>query len=80
MKLEILRQTHTAKNPWFIVRSDNKHMARVETMKQILRSIKYRGRSRSLDVAPNTAILVGGDKELRRMKRERKRHGRADRK
>ncbi|MCP4444812.1 MAG: polyphosphate kinase 2 [Myxococcales bacterium] len=76
-KYELLRKTHTELNPWHIIKSDNKHLARLETMKLILRSIKYRGRSRSLDMAPNPKVLVAGDKELRRMKRERKKYGQA---
>jgi polyphosphate kinase 2 len=72
-KFELLRKTHTEKNPWYIIRSDNKHLARLETMKLILRSMKYRGRSRTLDVSPNEKILVRGDKELKNMKRERSR-------
>ncbi len=79
MKFELLRKTHTNQIPWFIVRSDNKHLARIETMKLILRSFKYRGRSRSLNIKPNTKVLVPGDKELRRMKRQRRRHGKATR-
>ena len=76
-KYELLRKTHTELNPWHIIRSDSKHLARLETMKLILRSIKYRGRSRSLDIKANAKVLVGGAKELRRMKRERKKFGQA---
>jgi polyphosphate kinase 2 len=76
-KLELLRQTHTELNPWYVIRSDRKHLARLETMKLILRSFKYRGRSRSLDISPNTKVLVSGDVELDRMKRQRRRHGKA---
>ncbi len=76
-KFELLRKTSTKKNPWFIVRSDRKHLARLETMKLILRSMKYKGRSRSLDISPNPKVLVTGDKELKTMKRERRNHGKA---
>ncbi len=76
-KYELLRKTHTDLNPWHIIRSDSKHLARLETMKLILRSIKYRGRSRSLDMEPNPKVLVSGDRELRRMKRQRKKYGQA---
>ena len=76
-KYELLRKTHTDLNPWHIVRSDSKHLARIETMKLILRSIKYRGRSRTLDMEANAKVLVHGDKELRRMTRERKKYGQA---
>jgi len=78
-KFELLRKTHTDRTPWHIVRSDNKHLARLETMKLILRSMKFRGRSRSLDITPNPDIVVSGDKELKIMKRERRNHGKAQR-
>ncbi len=71
-KFELLKRTHTELNPWFVIRSDSKHLARLETMKLILRSIKYRGRSRSLDFAPNKKVCVRGDKEYARMQRERR--------
>ncbi len=78
-KFDLLRKTNTKKNPWFIVRSDRKHLARLETMKLILRSMKYKGRSRSLDISPNPKVLVTGDRELKTMKRERRNHGKAAR-
>ncbi len=69
-KFELLRRTHTKRNPWWVIRSDDKHLARLETMKLILRTIPYAGRSRTLDFEPNPEICVPGDVELRRMKRE----------
>ncbi len=78
-KLELLRRTHTERCPWYIIRSDRKHLARVEAMKLILRSIKYRGRSRSLDISPDPAVMVSGDVELEAMNREHRRHGKATR-
>ena len=78
-KYELLRKTHTDKTPWYVIRSDNKHLARLETMKLILRSMKIRGRSRSLEIRPNPKIVIPGDKELKNMKRERRRHGKAKR-
>jgi polyphosphate kinase 2 (PPK2 family) len=71
-KFELLKRTHTDGNPWWVIKSDDKHLARLETMKLILRSIPYTGRTRSLDVAPNPDICVRGDIELANMKRERK--------
>ncbi|MFT4626478.1 MAG: polyphosphate kinase 2 [Myxococcota bacterium] len=68
MKSELLRRTHTELNPWWVIRSDDKHLARLETMKLILRSIKYRGRARSLDYERNRDVCVRGDEEYKRMK------------
>lgn len=68
-KIELLKRTHTSKNPWWVIRSDKKHLARLETMKLILRTIRYRGRSRSLDLSRNKAVCVRGDEELKRLKK-----------
>lgn len=69
-KFELLRRTHTELNPWWVIRSDKKHLARLETMKLILRTIRYRGRSRSLDFSANPSVCVRGDDEYKRMKRQ----------
>jgi len=66
-KYKLLKKTHTPENPWFIIRSDNKHLARLETIKLILNRIKYRGRARLLDFKPNPDIVIPGDQELKIM-------------
>jgi len=66
-KYKLLKKTHTPENPWFIIRSDNKHLARLETIKLILNRIKYRGRARLLDFKPNPDIVISGDRELKIM-------------
>jgi polyphosphate kinase 2 (PPK2 family) len=69
-KAELLRRTHTKLNPWHVIRSDSKHLARLETMKLILRRIRYRGRSRTLDFKANTKVVIPGDRELRLMAKQ----------
>ncbi len=71
----LLQKTHTKKSSWWVIRSDNKHLARLETMKLILRSVKYRGRSRTLDFSANPEIVLSGDKELRMMLKQEKEFG-----
>jgi len=66
-KYKLLNKTHTPENPWFIIRSDNKHLARLETIKLILNQIKYRGRARLLDFELNPDIVIPGDQELKNM-------------
>jgi polyphosphate kinase 2 len=66
-KYKLLKKTHTPENPWFIIRSDNKHLARLETIKLILNQIKYRGRARLLDFELNPDIVIPGDQELKNM-------------
>jgi polyphosphate kinase 2 (PPK2 family) len=76
-KFLLLKKTHTKKSPWWVIRSDNKHLARRATMKVILNSVRYKGRSRKLDFIPDPAIAIPGDKELKEMKKQRKKYGRS---
>jgi len=76
-KFMLLKKTHTKKSPWWVIRSDNKHLARRETMKMILNSVPYKGRSRELDFTPDPAIVIPGDKELRVMRKQQKKYGRS---
>ena len=78
-KLDLLKKTHTKNNPWHVIRSDNKHLARVETVKLILREIPYRGRRRNLDFSPDREVVISGEKERKQMMRELKRTGKCDR-
>lgn len=74
-KFQLLRKTHTAQSPWYIIRSDDKHLARLETMKLILSSVKYIGRSRKLNFKSDPNIIIPGDKEMKLMRKERKKYG-----
>jgi len=71
----LLQKTHTESSKWWIIRSDDKHMARRETMKLILNSVKYRGRSRSLNFEINPEIVISGSRELQIMKKQKKQFG-----
>jgi len=75
-KFMLLKKTHTKKSPWWVIRSDNKHLARRATMKVILNSVRYKGRSRKLDFIPDPNIVIPGNKELKEMKKQRKKYGR----
>ncbi|MCP5057349.1 MAG: polyphosphate kinase 2 [bacterium] len=77
-KLELLEKTHTKLNPWFVIRSDQKALARIETIKLILRSVPYKGRSRTLDFKPNEDVVIPGDKEARQMRRAYRLHGKVE--
>ena len=75
MKYRLLKKTHTKNNPWWVIRADDKHKARLETMKLLLTRIPYRGRSRRLDFRLDPEIIISGDQEVARMKKERRKHG-----
>jgi len=75
MKYLLLKKTHTKLSKWYIVKSDDKHKARLNTMKLILNSTKYNGRSRTLDFEPDPDIIIPGDRELKIMTKQRKKFG-----
>ncbi len=74
-KRTLLQKSHTKQSKWWIIRSDDKHLARRETMKLILSSIKYRGRSRTLDFNIDPNVVISGSRELRIMNKQKKRYG-----
>jgi len=76
-KRVLLQKTHKKDSPWYVIRSDNKHLARRETMKLILNSVKYRGRARSLDFKLDPKIVISGDVEYKLMTKEKKKYGEA---
>ena len=76
-KYILLKKTHSKKTPWYIIRSDDKHLARRETMKVILNSVKYRGRSPKLNFSLDPDVVIPGDKELILMKKEQKKYGKS---
>ncbi|MBT4159871.1 MAG: polyphosphate kinase 2 [Gammaproteobacteria bacterium] len=74
-KYQLLKKTHTKKNPWYIIRSDDKQLARIETIKLILTLVKYRGRSRALDFELNPDVVITGSRELQNMEKQLARKG-----
>ena len=76
-KFMLLKKTHTKTSPWYVIRSDDKHLARRETMKVILNSVRYRGRNRKLDYKLDPDIVIPGDRELKIMKKQLKKYGKS---
>lgn len=70
-KYEMLKRTHSRSAPWNIVRSDDKHKARMEAIKIILTSVDYEDRNYSLDFEPTENINISVQKELSRMRKKR---------
>jgi polyphosphate kinase 2 len=71
MKYEMLKRTNSYEAPWIIIRSDNKHKARIETMKVILNMFDYEGRDQNLDFIPNPEIVVSAAREVELMDAQR---------
>lgn len=45
---EMFRRTHWPHSPWYIVRADDKHVARLNLMRHLLSQLPYRGKKRDL--------------------------------
>lgn len=74
-KYEMLKKTDTPTTPWYVIRSDDKFLARKEAMKAILNAVKYRGRSRSLSFEMDKEIFFTGKEEYKRMASDIKEFG-----
>ena len=75
-KYEMLRASHTPRTPWTVIRSENKHLARLNAMRVILDSLDYEGRNLEIDHAPDPGIVVSGAHEVELMESDRFRQGR----
>ncbi len=74
-KYNMIKMTHTHNAPWTVIRSDNKHLARMETMKVILNSIDYDDRNTKLDFSLDSNIVVSGAREIENMEAQRHSYG-----
>jgi len=74
-KYEMLRRTHTTATPWTVIRSKDKHRARLNAIKVILDAVDYAGRDSHLDFVPDPEIVVSGAHEVELMEAERIRGG-----
>ncbi|MCP4125452.1 MAG: polyphosphate kinase 2 [Gammaproteobacteria bacterium] len=75
VKYEMLRQTNTTHAPWTVIRSNDKHMARLNVMKIILNSVPYDRLDPDLDFVPDPEVVVSGSRELEMMEAERLKSG-----
>ena len=75
VKYQMLRKTHTTHAPWKIIRSNDKHLARLNAMKVILNSVPYDRGDVDLDFVPDSDIVISGARELEKMEAQRLRSG-----
>jgi len=75
VKYEMLKRTHTTHAPWKVIRSNDKHQARLNVMKVILNSVPYERLDSELDFVPDPAIVISGSRELEKMEAQRLRGG-----
>lgn len=74
-KYEMLRKTHTNVAPWTVIRSGDKHKARLNAMRVMLKAVPYEDRNLDLDYVPDPDIVVSGAREIELMEAERLRQG-----
>ena len=71
VKYEMLKNTSTTYAPWTVIRSNDKHAARLNVMKVILNSVPYQKLDPELDLVPDHDVVVSGARELELMEAER---------
>lgn len=74
-KYDMIKQTHSHNAPWIVVRSNNKHKARLESLKVILNSVNYENRDENLDFTLNPDIVISGAREIEIMDSQRTQNG-----
>ncbi|MEW7980418.1 MAG: polyphosphate kinase 2 [Candidatus Sedimenticola endophacoides] len=75
VKYEMMKKTHTTHAPWTIIRSNDKHLARLNAMKVILNAVPYERFNTELNFVPDPDIVVSGSRELEHMEAQRLRGG-----
>ena len=74
-KYEMIKRTHTSHAPWTVIRSIDKHLARLNAMKVILNSVPYQRLDSKLDFVPDSSVVISGAREVEIMEAERLRSG-----
>ena len=74
-KYEMLKRTHSNHAPWTVIRSNNKHEARLNALRTILNSVPYERGYMDNDFVPNPEIVISGSREVEQMEAERIRRG-----
>jgi len=74
-KYEMLKRTHSNHAPWTVIRSNDKHEARLNALRVILNSVPYERGNYDIDYVPNPEIVISGSREVEQMEAERIRRG-----
>jgi polyphosphate kinase 2 len=77
-KYDMLKNTNTTHAPWTIIRSNNKHLARLNAMKVILNAAPYERLNSDLDFVPDPEVVISGSRELEVMEAQRLQRGKFD--
>jgi polyphosphate kinase 2 (PPK2 family) len=71
MKYKMFQKTDHKYGPWHVIRSNDKHKARIEAMKLILNHFDYEERSTTLSFDYEPGIVVSLEDELKMMQNNR---------
>lgn len=74
-KYHMLEHTHNTTCPWTVIRSNDKHKARLNAMKLILNSLPYERGDRTLDYVPDPEVVISGSREIETMEADLLREG-----
>ena len=75
MKYEMLKRTHSSSAPWTVIRSIDKHKARLNVIKVILNSVDYENHDTSLDYSTDEKVVISGAREIEIMDKQRLKNG-----
>jgi len=74
-KYEMLKRTSSNHAPWTVIRSNDKHLARLNAMKTIINSVPYQRGNEDLDFVPDPKVVISGPREVEIMEAERLKRG-----
>jgi len=75
VKYEMLKRSHTSATPWTIIRSNDKHAARLNVLRVLLNSAPYERKNNEINYIPDPEIVVSGARELEIMEADRIKRG-----
>lgn len=75
VKYDMLKRTHTSSAPWTVIRSNDKHSARMNALRVILNSVPYKRFNPELNFIPDPEIVVSGAREIEIMEADRLKRG-----
>lgn len=75
VKYEMLKKTHTSSAPWTVIRSNDKHAARINALRIILNSVPYKRFNPELNFIPDPEVVVSGAREIEIMEADRLKKG-----
>jgi len=74
-KYNMIKRTHSHNAPWRVIRSNDKHKARLESLKVILNSVDYENRDSILNYKLDSKIVISGAREVEIMEEQRASNG-----